>query len=92
MAAWDVRCVTAAIIPDTYYGRVDCLFVKKGARLWGIFNEQENQLHFMNEENQGAEDLIDRAVVKTIQNGGEVYFMEADQMPEPAELAAILRY
>lgn len=84
--------VAGFIIPATWFGRVDCLFVKKGTRLWGVFNEQENKLNFMKDESDGAEDLIDKAVVKTIQNGGEVYFMEPDQMPESAELAAILRY
>jgi len=84
--------VTGAIIPDTYYGRVACLFVKKGTRLWGTFNEQENKLDIVDNETATTEDLIDKAVVKTIQHGGEVYFLEPGQMPESAELAAILRY
>jgi hypothetical protein len=46
----------------------------------------------MNEETEPADDLIDKAVVKTIQNGGEVYFMDSAEMPDQAELAAILRY
>jgi hypothetical protein len=66
--------------------------VKKGTRLWGTFNEQENKLDIVDNETATTEDLIDKAVVKTIQHGGEVYFLEPGQMPESAELAAILRY
>jgi hypothetical protein len=84
--------VIGAIIPDTYYGRVACLFVRKGSSIWGTFDEQENKLEIVDSETTTTEDLVDKAVVKTIQNGGEVYFLEADQMPEQAELAAILRY
>lgn len=68
------------------------LFVKKGSRIWGTFNEQENKLDILDRESDNIEDLIDKAVLKTIQNGGEVYFMEANEMPEAGELAAIFRY
>jgi hypothetical protein len=71
---------------------VSHLFVKKGSRIWGTFNEQDNKLDILDKESGEIDDLIDKAVVKTIQNGGEVYFMEANEMPEPGELAAILRY
>jgi hypothetical protein len=84
--------VVGAIIPATYYKRVSHLFVSKTCKIWGTFNEQENKLDIVPEETETTDDLIDKAVIKTIQNGGEVYFMEPAQMPEPAELAAIFRY
>jgi hypothetical protein len=80
------------IIPATYYSRVSHLFVKKGSRIWGTFNEQDNKLDILDRETDTMEDLIDKAVLKTIQNGGEVYFLDANEMPELSELAAILRY
>ncbi|WP_205510161.1 baeRF7 domain-containing protein [Longitalea arenae] len=80
------------IIPATYYSRVSHLFVRKGSRIWGTFNEQENKLDILDNESETVDDLIDKAVIKTIQNGGEVYFLEANEMPEQGELAAILRY
>lgn len=84
--------VVEDIIPATYYRRVSCLFVKKGSSLWGSFNEQENKLEIVPDDTETADDLIDKAVIKTIQNGGEVYFMEAGEMPAQSELAAIFRY
>jgi len=82
------------IIPATYYAKVSHLFVKNGMHIWGSFNEQENKLELQELENGTVmdEDLIDKAVIKTIQNGGEVYFLEAAQMPNESELAAIFRY
>lgn len=87
--------MAGTIIPATYYGRVATLFVKKGFSVWGTFNEQENKLELSrltdNERNE-ADDLVDKAVTKTIQNGGEVYFLEGDQMPNQSEMAVIFRY
>ncbi|MFL5745919.1 MAG: hypothetical protein ACJ751_14700 [Niastella sp.] len=82
------------IIPATYYGKVSHLFVKKGLQVCGTFNELENKLTLQGLEGPISEpdDLIDKAVIKTIQNGGEVYFLDADQMPNQNELAAIFRY
>jgi hypothetical protein len=84
--------VIGAIIPATYYSRVSHLFVRKGSSIWGTFDELENKLEIVENETGTSEDLIDKAVIKTIQNGGEVYFLESDQMPENNELAAIFRY
>jgi hypothetical protein len=66
--------------------------VRKGSSIWGTFDELENKLEIVENETGTSEDLIDKAVIKTIQNGGEVYFLESDQMPENNELAAIFRY
>jgi hypothetical protein len=84
--------VVGAIIPAAYYSRVSHLFVRKGSSVWGTFDELENKLEIVENETGTSEDLIDKAVIKTIQNGGEVYFLESDQMPENNELAAIFRY
>lgn len=82
------------IIPATYYGKVSHLFVNKGLKVYGTFNEQENKLTLQGLEGPVSEpdDLIDKAVIKTIQNGGEVFFLDADQMPDKNEVAAIFRY
>jgi hypothetical protein len=81
------------IIPATYYSKVSHLFVKKGMQVFGSFNEMENKL-ILGEEGaiNEPDDLVDKAVIKTIQNGGEVFFLDAEQMPNQSELAAIFRY
>lgn len=80
------------VVPAAYYSRIAHLFVQRGAHIWGTFDEMANELQVHETEQEGSEDLIDNAVVKTLQTGGEVYLLEKDQMPADAPLAAILRY
>lgn len=80
------------VIPATYYGRVSHLFVQKNEHIWGTFNEMENKIKYLDEKEEGAQDLIDNAVVKTLSTGGEVFVLEKDKMPAESQLAAIFRY
>lgn len=80
------------IVPAAYYSRIAHLFVERGAHIWGTFDEMANQLQVHQTEQEGSEDLVDNAVVKTLQTGGDVYLLDKAQMPAEAPLAAILRY
>lgn len=80
------------ILPAAYYGRVSHLFVCKGEHIWGTFDEASNKLMLHNSPEEGGEDLIDNAVVKTLANGGEVFLLEKDKMPVNSEIAALMRY
>jgi hypothetical protein len=80
------------VVPAAYYSRIAHLFVQKGAHTWGTFDEMANELQVHESEGENGEDLIDNAVVKTLQTGGDVYLLEKDQMPADAPLAAIFRY
>ena len=84
--------VLADVIPATYYGRVSHLFVRKGAHQWGHFDEMANELKLHDSEEEGSEDLIDNAVVKTLLTGGEVFLLDEEKMPAETPIAAILRY
>lgn len=80
------------VIPASYYGKISHLFVKNGARLPGRFDEMNNELMLHDAETEDSEDLIDCAVQKTLENGGEVFLVEAAEMPSEGELAAVFRY
>lgn len=84
--------VVADIIPAAYYGRVSTLLVRKGDQLWGTFDVQSNELRVHEARQEGDESLYEKAIVKTIQNGGEVHELEPSSMPVDASLAAIMRY
>lgn len=83
-----------SVLPAAAYGRVDTLFVASGERLPGTFDREKNEVVLAEEgAANGAEDLLDLAVVETIRGGGDVYVLEKERMPEQhAEAAAILRY
>lgn len=79
------------VISASYYGKIEHLFVRKDAEMWGSFDEMQNKLAILEKENEEAENLIDNAVVNTIMNGGDVYILE-ESMPDNVELAAVFRY
>lgn len=80
------------IIPAAYYGRISHIFVKKANHIWGTFDENSNELTLGDSESADSEDLLDEALIKTIQNGGEVYVLDEDKMPAESPVAAVFRY
>ncbi|MCF2499563.1 baeRF7 domain-containing protein [Dyadobacter chenhuakuii] len=80
------------IIPAAYYGRISHIFVKKANHIWGTFDENSNELTLGDLESADSEDLLDEALIKTIQNGGEVYVLDEDKMPAESPVAAVFRY
>jgi hypothetical protein len=82
----------ADIIPAAYYSQVSHLFVTKGEHIWGTFDEMANEIKFHNTHDEGGEDLIDNAVVKTLAMGGEVFLLEKEKMPVETQMAAVMRF
>ncbi|MBL1173634.1 hypothetical protein [Pantanalinema sp. GBBB05] len=79
-------------ISGAYYGRVEQLFVPVGLQEWGNFDPQANELSIHPDAEPGDEDLLNSAAIQTLLNGGEVYAVEPDQVPDQALLAAVFRY
>lgn len=75
-----------------HHGRVDILFVPLGRRAWGSFDEETERVSINEERVPGDEDLLDRAALETILNGGTVYAVKEEAMPSGLPVAAILRY
>lgn len=75
-----------------HHGRVDVLFVALGVQVWGNFDSDTNAVDLHQTAEPGDEDLLDLAAIHTILNGGTVYAVEPEQVPDSAPLAAILRY
>jgi len=75
-----------------HHGRVADLFVPLGVQIWGMYDPQENHVHIHKEKRPGDRDLLDLAAIQTILNGGSVFAVEQDQMPDGQPIAAVLRY
>ncbi|MHB8628416.1 MAG: baeRF3 domain-containing protein [Aggregatilineales bacterium] len=83
----------AVILEAAHFGRVDTLFVIEGNRRFGKFDPKTMHLQESNEQYPGSADLIDEAAAQTILNGGTVYALPPEAVPElPALPAAMLRY
>lgn len=80
------------VVSASYYGRVSQLFVQKNHHIWGRFDEMNDKVTHLQEDDEGAQDLIDNAVVKTLLMGGDVFTLEENEMPNNSQLAAIFRY
>ena len=83
------------VLPASHDGRVDTLFVARGVRLWGTYDEQARKVRLQEDQTaqrNGSEDLLDHAAVQTFLKGGTVYAVPQAEVPEGQAMAAIYRY
>ncbi len=83
------------ILPAAHEGRVDTLFAARGVRVWGTFDLEKRKADYQRDQTaqrNGSEDLIDLAAVQAYRNGGRVFVVDQQDVPEGKALAAIFRY
>jgi len=80
------------IIPAAYHGRIELLFVLPDLQQWGTFDPGTDEIHLHKKEKTGDEDLLESAAIQTLLNGGTVYMIGAEKMPDTGPLAAVFRY
>lgn len=79
-------------IPAAFQGRVSSLLVPLGVQSWGRFNPATNSVEVHAELELGDDDLLDLAAIQTLINGGAVYALKPEQIPEQSAIAAIYRF
>lgn len=80
------------ILPASYDGRIETLFIAEGTNQWGRFQDDSRELVLSDKQETGMDDLIDLAAVQTILNSGTVHLMPSNEMETHAPIAAIFRY
>ncbi|WP_017654956.1 hypothetical protein [Fortiea contorta] len=80
------------IINAAYYQRIDALFVAVGQQIWGKFHVDTMSLDLHSEPEPDDEDMLDFAAIHTLLNGGTVYALQPEEMPNQVLTAAIFRY
>jgi hypothetical protein len=78
------------IVEAAHYSKVDTLLLNKKAEKDGVFVEAENEIKVMG--NNEDYDLYNFAAVQTVENGGKVYSLEKEEMPDGEDIVAIYRY
>ncbi len=78
--------------PAAQNGRVEILFMAPGFEQWGRCDPETNGVHLHAQAEPGDEELYDFIAMQTIINGGSVYIMDPQKIPEGKPLAALLRY
>ena len=79
------------IVAGAANGQVDTLFLLKDVQKFGKYDPQTSKVEVSNSDDEGI-DLIDFTATKTYLQGGKVYILEAEEMPNDNFIAAIFRY
>jgi hypothetical protein len=82
----------AQIVSAAHRGQIDTLFLAADAYLCGRIDDASGQVEIHDQPEPEDQDLIDVAAVSTALQGGKVYFLDHESMPNKASAAAIFRY
>lgn len=80
------------IIRAARQGAIDTLLLAEDQRQWGVVDVQTDQMQPTDENADDAEELFNHAAVYTLTNGGTVYSLPYDRMPDGKQAAALLRF
>ncbi|MFH2075992.1 MAG: hypothetical protein ABIJ57_11715 [Pseudomonadota bacterium] len=80
------------IIPAAYHGRVGQLFVASGRQQWGSYHGESGAVELHQKMEPASEDLIEIAAIQTFLNGGLVFTLPIEEMPDEHDLVAVFRY
>jgi hypothetical protein len=80
------------IVPAAVNGRVGILFVASGHRQWGTYNGKSGAVQRHEQAAATSEDLLEMAAIQTFLNGGTVFILPPEKMPDTGDLAALFRY
>lgn len=80
------------VVQAAFHGRVEQLLIPQNETLWGSFDPDSGQVEINKDSTAGSQDLYDYIATHTILNGGSVYAVQPDELPEETHFAAIFRY
>jgi hypothetical protein len=80
------------VLQAAYMGQIDSLFVPVGVEMWGTYDFDTNQLEVHSAQKPGDVDLLNLAAMQTVLNGGTVYAVRQEEMPDNTTIAAVYRY
>lgn len=81
------------IIPFSFEGKIDTLFLENREEIWGIYDQENRKVIIDDHQTTGNVSLMNLAAKKVLENGGNVFLMEAAFMPEKAsKMNALFRY
>jgi len=82
------------ILPKAFEGKIDTLFCQNLADIFGTYKEENNTIiTTQTEENETSISLMNLAAIKTFSNGGNVYLLDQENMPNPhSKINALYRY
>jgi hypothetical protein len=81
------------IIPAAIPGKVETLFLRKNADVFGIYDPTSGGISIQEEQSIANVSLMNMAAKKVFEQGGSVYLLDKEEMPEPSsDINALFRY
>ena len=81
------------IIPSIYEGKVDTLFLHERDDIFGTFNEENMAVEVQELQTEDNTSLMNLAAKKVIEQGGHVFLVNSENMPEKdSKMNALFRY
>ena len=80
------------IVKAAYEGRVAHLFLQETAEYRGTFDDVRNKVKHHENGITPLRDLLNDAIIQTLQHGGNVTLLRADEIPHGVPVCAVLRY
>jgi hypothetical protein len=81
------------VVPAALDGKIDTLFVQNSADIYGIYDPEKRFVRVDEDPLPSSVSLLNKVAIKTFLNGGKVYLMEKDEMPNPhSKMNALYRY
>ena len=81
------------IINNSYYGKVDELFILDNKKIWGKYKENSNKIEMLDEMPAlDKDELLNIAAINTLINGGNVYILDDIKKIYKKQIAARFRY
>ncbi|MEP6261845.1 MAG: hypothetical protein ABJ092_09725 [Gillisia sp.] len=81
------------IIPSIYEGKVDTLFLDEREDVFGTFDEENMAVEVQDKQTEENTSLMNLAAKKVIEQGGHVFLVNSENMPEnSSKMNALFRY
>jgi hypothetical protein len=81
------------VLPAALQGKIDALFMRKDQDIFGIYDAVKHNVEIREDQESTHVSLLNMAAVKTFLQGGKVYLMEKDDMPNPfSKVNALYRF
>lgn len=81
------------IVPAAINGKIDTLFIQNDEDEFGVFDKQTNRLILRKKNELNNASLSDLSAVSTFIQGGKVYVLDPEEMPDKGHsMNALLRY
>ncbi len=79
------------VVSAAYFSRVEQLFIKNNTSQSGHFVPEENKV-YLDDNEIDQYDLYNFAAIKTISNGGEVFVLNSEVIPDGEDIIAFYRF